>query len=220
MNKFILYTDGGCDRNPGGTGGWGIRLFDGDQVVERNGRVPNTTNNRMELLAAIQGLELVNERLGSTQGAMVEIYTDSQYLSLGMSQWIVNWQRNNWTVRGGQPVKNVDLWKRLLELEHGHDVHWNWVMGHAGDENNTRVDKLVQEAIKGPKAASTNEVKVQQSPGPPHVKLIRREGRPAAVKLGYPAPSRTVLQVEWKDLQGFIEELLRVQREGDEKSSQ
>jgi ribonuclease HI len=139
----VLYTDGACIGNPG-PGGWAAILIYGEQCKELSGRLRATTNNRMELRAAIEGLEAL------TRPCRVVIYTDSVYLRDGITKWIVSWQRNGWKTQSKQPVKNQDLWQRLLAAIARHQdaggVTWEWVKGHAGDEYNERADILAQQA--------------------------------------------------------------------------
>ena len=145
MAKLIAYTDGACSGNPG-PGGWGalLRAMDGDRVVkerEHSGGEAETTNNRMELLAAIHGLEALNRR------CRVRLVTDSQYVRNGITQWMASWKRNNWRTASRSPVKNADLWKRLDAADARHDVDWVWVKGHSGHPENERVDALARDAI-------------------------------------------------------------------------
>jgi ribonuclease HI len=131
-----IYTDGACSGNPG-PGGWGARLAYGSNVKElRGGEGPLTTNNRMELLAAIMALESL------TRPSTVRIHTDSSYVRGGITSWMAKWERNGWQTSNKQPVKNADLWRRLAEAAKPHDVEWLWVKGHAGDPGNERADEL------------------------------------------------------------------------------
>ncbi len=130
-----MYTDGACKGNPG-PGGWGAMLVFGDSTREFHGGEINTTNNRMELTAVIQGLLALKRR------CRVRVHTDSQYVQLGISQWINNWKRRGWLTADKKPVKNVDLWKQLDLLVAGHDIEWIWVKGHAGHAGNERADQL------------------------------------------------------------------------------
>ena len=139
-NKVHIYTDGGCDPNPG-VGGWGAVLKYKGHRKELSGGEPRTTNNRMELMAAIQALEALKRK------SKVVIYTDSEYLQKGISQWLPNWKRRGWKRKTGS-VKNEDLWRRLDELTSKHDVEWRWVRGHAGVEENERCDELATQAIQ------------------------------------------------------------------------
>ena len=138
--KVEIFTDGACSGNPG-PGGWGAILRYGKVEKELSGAVPDTTNNRMELMAAIAALEALKEP------CEVDLYTDSEYLKNGITQWIHGWKRNGWRTSAKKPVKNVDLWQRLEEALERHDVTWHWVRGHAGHEENERADRLAREAI-------------------------------------------------------------------------
>jgi ribonuclease HI len=140
-----IYTDGGCAPNPG-PGGWGAILINGEHRRELNGGEPHSTNNRMELMAAISALEALK------RPCVVDIHTDSQYVRNGITQWIKNWKRNGWRTASKEPVKNVDLWQRLDAALQAHEVRWHWVKGHAGHELNERADELVHEARAAMKA--------------------------------------------------------------------
>jgi ribonuclease HI len=140
MTETIIYTDGGCDPNPG-PGGWAALLIYGEARKELSGFDPQTTNNRMELTAAIQALQALKKT------ANVRLYTDSQYLQRGIEEWMPGWLRKNWRGSSG-PVANQDLWKELLAAMAPHQVKWEWVRGHAGNPNNERVDWLVHQARK------------------------------------------------------------------------
>jgi ribonuclease HI len=130
-----IFTDGACRRNPG-PGGWGAVLRYGRQEKEIYGSDPATTNNRMEIMAAIQGLESLK------RPSSVRVYTDSTYLRKGITEWVAGWKRNDWKTKEKKPVKNVDLWLRLDEVASRHDVEWFWVKGHAGHPENERADEL------------------------------------------------------------------------------
>lgn len=130
-----IFTDGACLNNPG-PGGWGAILRYGSREREIHGGEPDTTNNRMELTAAIEGLQLLQ------RPSTVHLYTDSQYLRRGITEWITSWKRNGWRTKQRQPVKNDDLWRKLDALDHKHDVEWFWVKGHAGHPENERADQL------------------------------------------------------------------------------
>lgn len=131
-----IYTDGACSGNPG-PGGWGALLRYGGRQRELYGGEPDgTTNNRMELMAAIQALEAL------TRPSTVRIHTDSVYVRSGITAWLPKWQRNGWTTTAKKPVKNADLWRRLAAAEERHDVEWLWVKGHNGDPGNERADAL------------------------------------------------------------------------------
>lgn len=132
-----IYTDGGCDPNPG-VGGWGAILLYKGHVKELSGGEASTTNNRMELMAAIQAIESLKRR------CRVCIYTDSQYLQRGITEWLPGWKQRRWMRKSGA-VKNEDLWRRLDALTARHDIAWQWVPGHAGVEYNERCDVLARE---------------------------------------------------------------------------
>lgn len=143
MNKVRIYTDGACSGNPG-PGGWGAVLLSGSHRKEISGGDPQTTNNRMELTAAIEALKALNTR------AVVDLYTDSTYVKKGITEWIDSWKKNGWKRRSGKrllPVKNADLWRKLDSLVASHDVTFHWVEGHAGNEENERCDELARSAI-------------------------------------------------------------------------
>jgi len=135
--RIVIYTDGACSGNPG-PGGWGAILIYGDKRKELSGGEPETTNNRMELMAAIKALEALKRRMA------VELHTDSSYLKDGISKWILGWKRNGWKTAAKKPVKNEELWRRLDELRDQHDVDWRWVKGHAGHPENERADELAR----------------------------------------------------------------------------
>ena len=139
-HHVVVHTDGACSGNPG-PGGWGAILHWGDHEKELKGGEPMTTNNRMELMAAISALEALRKP------CTVDIHTDSQYLRNGIMQWINKWKRNGWRTASKQAVKNVDLWQRLDAALHTHTVRWHWVKGHAGHDLNERADELAREAI-------------------------------------------------------------------------
>jgi len=133
--RVTIHTDGACLGNPG-PGGWGAVLRYGEHVKELYGGEPATTNNRMELMAAIQALESL------TRHSEVDLHTDSSYVRNGIMGWVAKWKANGWRTAAKQPVKNVDLWQRLDEAAAQHDVTWHWVKGHAGDPGNERADAL------------------------------------------------------------------------------
>lgn len=139
MKKVKIVTDGSCLGNPG-PGGWASILRYGEKKKEIWGAEPRTTNNRMELTAAIRALEALKEP------CQVEITTDSEYLKRGITQWIAKWKRNGWMTADKKPVLNRDLWERLDELTGRHKVTWRWTKGHAGHEDNNRCDELAQAA--------------------------------------------------------------------------
>ena len=136
-----LYTDGACKGNPG-PGGWGALLRYGNQEKELYGAAAHTTNNRMELLAVIEGLDALR------RSSRVRVTTDSQYVKNGITQWIHNWKRNGWRTATRKPVKNADLWQRLDDAVKRHQVEWEWVKGHAGHPENERADRLANQAIE------------------------------------------------------------------------
>ena len=140
MAEVVIYTDGACSGNPG-PGGWGAILRSGNTEKELFGGDPATTNNRMELMAAIQALEALK------RPTTVTLYTDSKYVHDGITKWIIGWQRNGWKTSAKQPVKNGDLWQRLVKANDGHDVTWKWVKGHVGDPGNERADELARRGI-------------------------------------------------------------------------
>ena len=135
-----IYTDGACTGNPG-PGGWGVAIYDGDQERTISGGDADTTNNRMELMAAIEGLR------ATTEQSVVTLYTDSQYVKNGITNWIQSWKRNGWKTAAKKPVKNKDLWLLLDEAVEGREVQWKWVKGHDGDPGNERADELARAAI-------------------------------------------------------------------------
>ena len=134
-----LFTDGACKGNPG-PGGWGVLIRAGTREKELAGGEKHTTNNRMELTAAIRGLEAL------TRPCHVTLVTDSVYVKDGITRWIHGWQRNGWRTADKKPVKNAELWQELLEATARHRIDWVWVKGHAGDDDNERADKLASDA--------------------------------------------------------------------------
>ena len=142
MKPVEVFTDGACRGNPG-PGGWGAILRHEQREKELYGGEPATTNNRMELTAAIRALEALTER------CRVEITTDSVYVKDGITKWLEGWRARGWRTAKNKPVKNQDLWMRLAELVEGHDVHWHWVKGHAGHPENERADALANKGLDG-----------------------------------------------------------------------
>jgi len=140
MDKIEMFTDGACSGNPG-PGGWGLLLRWREHEKELFGGEAETTNNRMELMAAIQGIESL-KRPGK-----VDLYTDSTYVRDGITKWIHGWKKNGWRTAAKKPVKNEDLWKRLDQALVGHDVDWHWVKGHDGHPENERADELARRGI-------------------------------------------------------------------------
>ncbi|MGJ0427657.1 ribonuclease HI [Methylobacter sp.] len=139
-DRVIIYTDGACRGNPG-PGGWGAILKYKGKTKELYGGELETTNNRMELTAAIQALEAL------TRPCTVELHIDSKYVLLGITEWMVNWKKRGWKTAAKTPVKNEDLWRRLDAAIEKHDIEWRWVKGHAGDEGNERADALANLGI-------------------------------------------------------------------------
>ena len=143
-----LFSDGGCRGNPG-PGGWGTILRWGEHERELNGYEAHTTNNRMELMAVIAGLEALK------RPTQVQVTTDSQYVRNGMTQWMQGWLRNGWKTAAKKPVQNADLWQRLLDAAQPHEIEWHWVRGHQGHAENERADALANAAMDA--QASTTE---------------------------------------------------------------
>ena len=139
-NTVVIHTDGACSGNPG-PGGWGAILRYNGHEKELKGGEATTTNNRMELTAAIMALEAL------TRPAIVEIHTDSQYVKDGISKWIHGWKRNGWKTSDKKPVKNAELWQRLDAALQRHQVSWHWVKGHAGHDDNERADELARDGM-------------------------------------------------------------------------
>lgn len=139
MKQVEIYTDGACKGNPG-PGGWGVLLRMGKHEKEMSGGEPDTTNNRMEMMAAIKGLKALIEP------CQVDLYSDSKYVLDGMNKWIHGWQRNGWINASKKPVRNADLWHELIEAARPHTVNWHWVRGHNGHPENERVDALASAA--------------------------------------------------------------------------
>jgi ribonuclease HI len=141
VSLIFIYTDGACSGNPG-PGGWGAVLEYGDKQKCISGFVANTTNNRMELAAAIESLRVLKKPVD------VKLHTDSKYVQQGITNWIIKWKRNNWQTSAKKPVKNLDLWQDLDELCGIHNVEWCWVKGHAGVKGNELADTLAREAVE------------------------------------------------------------------------
>jgi ribonuclease HI len=140
-----IYTDGACKGNPG-PGGWGALLRSGAHERELFGGEHETTNNRMELTAVIRALEALKRR------SRVEVYTDSEYVKNGITEWLANWKRRGWKTADRKPVKNVDLWQALEAAAARHEVHWHWVRGHAGHAENERADALANRGVPSARA--------------------------------------------------------------------
>ena len=140
LPHVIIHTDGACSGNPG-PGGWGAILQFGDHTKELKGGEGHTTNNRMELMAAISALEALKKPCD------VDLYTDSQYVRQGITGWIHGWKRNGWRTADKKPVKNAELWQLLCDAAEPHKIDWQWVKGHAGHPDNERADQLANDAI-------------------------------------------------------------------------
>jgi ribonuclease HI len=141
MSEIVYaYTDGACRGNPG-PGGWGVLLRYGGKTRELYGGERETTNNRMELMAAIQALETL------TRPCTVKIVTDSQYVKKGITEWVAQWEKRGWKTAARTPVKNVDLWQRLIQAEQRHQVSWGWIKGHSGHPENEAADRLANRGI-------------------------------------------------------------------------
>jgi len=140
MSQVTIYTDGACRGNPG-PGGWGVWLQFGDHEKELWGGAAETTNNRMELTAVIEGLKALKRECD------VVLYTDSQYVRKGMTEWLQNWKSKGWKTAARKPVKNADLWQQLDDIAAGQRVEWRWVKGHSGDPGNERADELANRGI-------------------------------------------------------------------------
>ena len=140
-DKIEIWTDGACSGNPG-PGGWGVLIRVDGAEKELHGGEPATTNNRMELMAAIVALE------SQPKGSKVILHTDSQYVKDGLNKWMAGWKRNGWKTADRKPVKNQDLWARLDAAASSHKVDWRWVRGHAGDEGNERADALARKGCE------------------------------------------------------------------------
>ena len=136
-----IYTDGSCLKNPG-NGGWAAIININDEIKKISGSVKDTTNNKMELMAPIKALQEVKEQQS------IEIYTDSQYVKLGITEWIHKWIKNNWQTSKKEPVKNKELWIKLYELTKSHEIKWIWVKAHAGNTLNEEVDLLAKQAAE------------------------------------------------------------------------
>lgn len=144
-NDIVIYTDGGCSGNPG-PGGWGAVILADGKDLRLSGGEHITTNNRMELMAAIQALNTVSVT-PELKGRPVSVYADSQYVKNGITSWITNWKKNGWRTAAKKPVLNQDLWQKLDALNSSMNVSWNWVKGHAGVEYNEVCDQLCQTEI-------------------------------------------------------------------------
>lgn len=140
MKTVIIYTDGACRGNPG-PGGWGVLIKYKEHSKEMYGGDASTTNNKMELTAAIEALKEIKEP------CEIILYTDSKYVLMGIEEWIHNWKKRGWKGSNRKPVKNIELWKKLDELRDKHTIKWNWVKGHSGDPGNETADMLANRGI-------------------------------------------------------------------------
>jgi ribonuclease HI len=156
-SHVVIHTDGACSGNPG-PGGWGAILAFGTRIKELKGGEPHTTNNRMELMAAIAAFEALK------RPCLVDLHTDSQYLRNGIMTWINQWKRNGWRTADKKPVKNVDLWQRLEVALGKHRVNWHWVRGHAGDAMNERADVLAREGIAAVRSGALGALSDKPNP--------------------------------------------------------
>lgn len=154
--RVAIWTDGACSGNPG-PGGWGVILSFGETRRELSGGEADTTNNRMELMAAIMALETLK------RPCAVDLHTDSQYVKNGLTGWIHGWKRNGWKTADKKPVKNADLWVRLDEAAGRHDIQWHWVKGHAGNVENERADELAREGLKAARSGGHSAGKATSS---------------------------------------------------------
>ncbi len=134
-----IYTDGSCLENPG-NGGWAAIIFMNNEKIIISGRKKNTTNNQMELMAAIEALKKI------PKDQVVQMYTDSKYVKMGITEWIKKWSQNDWKTSSKQKVKNIELWKELNDISKKHKIEWHWVKAHAGNPNNEEVDELAKKA--------------------------------------------------------------------------
>jgi ribonuclease HI len=141
MKHVVAFTDGACRGNPG-PGGWGVVLKSGEHLKELCGGEPATTNNRMELTAAIKALEALNQR------CRVELFTDSKYVRSGITEWLPGWRARGWRTADRKPVKNQDLWQALAAQAERHDMSWHWVKGHSGHPENERADELANQGLE------------------------------------------------------------------------
>lgn len=145
MDEIVIYTDGGCSGNPG-PGGWGTVVIADGMAKQLSGGEKCTTNNRMELTAAISALSIV-KNTPQFKGRKIKLFSDSQYVKNGITAWIFSWKKKGWKTADKKPVKNQDLWQQLDELNSALNVEWNWVKGHAGIEYNELCDQLCQQEI-------------------------------------------------------------------------
>jgi ribonuclease HI len=182
--RVEIYTDGGCDPNPG-PGGWGAVLVSGGRIKEISGANANTTNNRMELTAAIQALSLLK------RPCEIRLYTDSTYLRNGMTRWIQRWLAHDWLKSDGTAVENKDLWGELLNAQEPHEVEWHWVKGHRGNRWNERADELATEARRGLLRApgAGKAAQATGKPGPVRTELAHYDIYARGCALDNPGPA-------------------------------
>jgi len=184
LSRVEIYTDGGCDPNPG-PGGWGVVLIFGDQTKEISGADPRTTNNRMELTAAIEALSVLQRPCD------IVLHTDSQYLRRGITEWLPRWRAHGWRRANGQPVRNQDLWQDLAQVMEGHQVDWRWVKGHTGHRHNERADRLAAQARRRLLARSTGSGTTEEANADPLTdsgSLPKVDIYARACALGVPGP--------------------------------
>jgi ribonuclease HI len=170
MQRVTIYTDGACRKNPG-PGGWAAVLIYGSREKRLSGSAPSTTNNRMEMMAAIEALNAL------TRPCAVELFTDSEYLQKGIHSWLPQWKKRGFRTREGEPVKNQDLWEKLEQAASQHKVEWKWVRGHAGNHFNELCDQLAREALE--KGLNPTSAEAAVSP-------LRKETRTLALPDGSP----------------------------------
>ena len=168
-HDVVIYTDGGCAPTNPGPGGWAAVLIRGAHQKELKGGEPHTTNNRMELMAAISALEALKKP------CVVDLTTDSQYVRQGITGWIHGWKRNGWRTADKKPVKNVDLWQRLDAALAQHHVSWHWVKGHAGHAENERADELAREGIAAIRSGAVGALTSSDLPAPKRAPRKRRD---------------------------------------------
>lgn len=168
LPRVTIYSDGGCIKNPGGCGGWAAILTYGGKEKVVRGNHPSTTNNRMELTAAIEALKALK------RPCSVDFFTDSQYLQKGISLWLKHWARRDWKTKENQPVRNQDLWKELHALASVHRVTWSWVKGHSRDRLNERCDRIVRREIR--KMVRFQAKQATGSPGAGETRTTERLG--------------------------------------------
>lgn len=187
LPRVVLYTDGACSGNPG-PGGWGCLLRTPEGEVELSGGETATTNNRMEMLAALRGLEEL------AVPSRVELWTDSQYLRNGITSWIHNWMRKGWRTSSGEPVKNEDLWRELWEQTRFHEIEWRWVRGHDGNADNERCDRLAVAAVVRARKGDTRLMRRTGGKDEVPMKAVLTEAAPATGSPRKPSPRAKTLR--------------------------